>query len=440
MKRLFLLLFLFPVVLSAQTQRKQVINPEKDEATINIQNFSSIPGNKPCSRLADIRTTHLATDSGELVTTVVFFPVLTALDSAGYDSLEVLSAAAVSKITTEDIPKDKLELITTLPNLPLFKDESLTSILNLEVVAISTEDIPANEMKMMESIVPLPDFIPFEFPAVTPRAIDPIKTEAVPVYEADLLTDIPRLPLVKDDSIPDILPVGINEIKTTILPDSKLEAATNTIPLPFYIADDIDIPPMLHVAPIYTAAILAGKADSVTPFVMLEDELYPVDEMHLSEEGYSLLEKLEGYSPELYSLNDGGYTIGFGFFVPYSEGSKWRKGVTWEEAERLIHQKVPAYENQVKEFINVKLTQKEFDALTMLAYNLGGFSKATSIVNDINNLDGYDQLQADWKRFIHSKAPNVSKGLMNRRKDELGVRSISDYQPDRKVIIYKNRN
>lgn len=163
----------------------------------------------------------------------------------------------------------------------------------------------------------------------------------------------------------------------------------------------------------------------------------PVDSMHLSPDGYSLLQKLEGYSPDLYSLGDGGFTIGFGFFVPYNEGNKWRNGITWDGAEALMKQKVPAYEAQVKEYVNVPLTQSEFDALTMLAYNLGGFSKATSIINDINNQVDFDVLQRDWKRFVHSKARNVTKGLMNRRKDELGVRKVSDYQPDRKIQVFK---
>ena len=151
-----------------------------------------------------------------------------------------------------------------------------------------------------------------------------------------------------------------------------------------------------------------------------------------------MLEKLEGFSPELYTMNDGGFTIGFGFFVAYGEGAKWRNGVSWDEAQRMIHQKVPTYEDQVKQYINVTLTQREFDALTMLAYNLGGFSKATSIVNDVNNQD-FDLLQTDWKKFVHSKAPGVTKGLMNRRKDELEVRNVSNYQPERKIQILTNK-
>jgi len=167
------------------------------------------------------------------------------------------------------------------------------------------------------------------------------------------------------------------------------------------------------------------------------DTKTPVENMHLSPDGYSLLQKLEGYSPALYTLGDGGYTIGFGFFIPFNEGNKWRNGITWEAAEEMIQEKMPAYEAQVKEYVNVPLTQNEFDALTMLAYNLGGFSKATSIINDVNNQVDFAKLQSDWKRFVHSKASNVSRGLVHRRNDELGVRKLSNYQHDRKIQIYK---
>jgi GH24 family phage-related lysozyme (muramidase) len=75
----------------------------------------------------------------------------------------------------------------------------------------------------------------------------------------------------------------------------------------------------------------------------------------------------------------------------------------------------------------------------MLAYNLGGFSKATSIINDVNNQVEFDKLKASWKRFVHSKATNVSKGLMNRRRDELEVRELSYYQPNRKIQIFNSK-
>ncbi len=209
--------------------------------------------------------------------------------------------------------------------------------------------------------------------------------------------------------------------------------------LPDVQMDDIDAISPLPLVKLNTENIPFSKAEIVQTLPKIEEDRTPVEEMHLSQDGYSLLQKLEGFSPELYALGDGGYTLGFGFFIPFSEGAKWNKGISWEEAEHLIQQKVPAYEDQVKQYINVPLTQKEFDALTIFAYNLGGFSKATSIVNDINNQADFEQLQSDWKRFVHSKAPNVSKGLMKRRQDELDVRGMSNYQPDRKILILKSR-
>ncbi len=150
-----------------------------------------------------------------------------------------------------------------------------------------------------------------------------------------------------------------SDIEPVVTREAGIEVAPTNMPL-----TEIDLP-------------------ELPPYVN-PDERMPVEQMHLSEEGYSLLQNLEGFAPDLYSLNDGGYTIGFGFFIPYNEGYKWRKGVTLEQATELMQQKVPAYEDQVKKYVNVPLTQNEFDALTLLAYNLGGFSKATSIINDIN--------------------------------------------------------
>jgi hypothetical protein len=41
-------------------------------------------------------------------------------------------------------------------------------------------------------------------------------------------------------------------------------------------------------------------------------------------------------------------------------------------------------------------------------------------------------------RFVHSKAPAVMKGLMNRRRDEMHVRGDADYQTERKIQMLKS--
>lgn len=277
---------------------------------------------------------------------------------------------------------------------------------------------------------------PVTITGLLPRPITEVGTST---FETHVLHTeaLPPLPVITDGYI----------IRAIALDAARLFTEKFTMPTPV----GIIVPPFpdiilqTNMAPLSLCALTElvtersfGVTMDTIAIPVFEERKMPVAEMHLSDEGYSLLEKLEGFSPNLYALKDGGLTIGFGFFVPYHEGRMWNKGITWEEAERMIRQKVPQYEDQVKQYINVPLTQNEFDALTMIAYNLGGFSKATSIVNDINNEADFEQLQKDWMRFVHSKAPGVMKGLMNRRKDELKVRGASDYQPERKIQILKN--
>ncbi len=387
MMRLLLLLILFPVVLFGQTRKKAIVDSIK-AADTDIQTVSEIISNNPGNNVEAINVS----DSGAYVTITVRVHVTEAISIRPVAKLP----ATRMKIKNNIAP---FAINVELPPMPRLKLEP-DIVVSLAPHALAGFDIKKVAIaKMDEVAMPiLPDLKPY-IPAVGFHTITPFKIEKIVFSKMETLT-MPDLPEVEIKSIDEVLLVEV-------------------------------VPLAIEIAPI-------DKMDTVV-VVVFEEKKMPVEEMHLSDEGYSLLEKLEGFSPELYALGDGGLTIGFGFFVPYSEGNKWEKGVTWDEAERLMRQKVPTYENQVKKYINVPLTQKEFDALTMLAYNLGGFSKATSIVNDINTEADFEQLRKDWMRFVHSKAPGVMKGLINRRKDEMKVRNEANYQPERKIRIYKNR-
>lgn len=524
MKRLLLFLMLSPVILLAQTGRKDDID---SIAAINLQSLpASLSNNLMCTKVADLRIT----DNGEYTTIVVFLHIIAASDSAdkvdiptgktdtvtpvnplsvvtintddmlfakadiltyhpplpvvainaednpvSKTDITALSPIALVTVNTEDIPIVKVEMVTSVPSLPIVQGDTITALSPLAVVTVNTEVIAVGKVDMITTIPSLPIVQGDTITALSPVTLVTINIEAIPVSTMDIAANIPPLPFVQPDTIAALPPLAVVTINTEDISVSKADIAANIPPLPFVQPDSIalltplavvalnteniplykvdiieTIPPLPFVQPdsiplltplaevaLNTENVPLYKEEVVVPIPKIEEKRMPVAEMHLSPDGYSLLQKLEGFSPELYSLNDGGFTIGFGFFVSYSEGAKWKKGITWEEAEQMIRQKMPAYEDQVKEYINIPLTQNEFDALTMLAYNLGGFSKATSIINDINNQVGFDKIQSDWKRFVHSKAPGVTKGLMNRRRDELEVRSISEYQPDRKIQILK---
>jgi len=486
MKRLLLFLMLSPVILLAQTGRKDDID---SIAAINLQSLpASLSNNLMCTKVADLRIT----DNGEYTTIVVFLHIIAASDSAdkvdippgktdtvtpvnplsvvtintddmlfakadiltyhpplpvvainaednpvSKTDITALSPIALVTVNTEDIPIVKVEMITTIPSLPIVQGDTITALSPVTLVTINIEAIPVSTMDIAANIPPLPFVQPDTIAALPPLAVVTINTEDISVSKADIAANIPPLPFVQPDSIALLTPLAVVALNTENIPLYKVDIIETIPPLPFVQPDSIPLLTPLAEVALNTENVPLYKEEVVVPIPKIEEKRMPVAEMHLSPDGYSLLQKLEGFSPELYSLNDGGFTIGFGFFVSYSEGAKWKKGITWEEAEQMIRQKMPAYEDQVKEYINIPLTQNEFDALTMLAYNLGGFSKATSIINDINNQVGFDKIQSDWKRFVHSKAPGVTKGLMNRRRDELEVRSISEYQPDRKIQILK---
>ena len=413
MKRLLLLFLLSPVVLFSQTRRQQSIDSIKAAASTNLKGIPALLGSTPGTRLENLSVL----DSGEYVTIITRFHVVIA------DAIKATPPKPVIILKTDSVT-DSLNT-ANIPQLPPFIEE--VRLIPTPNVILKTDSV--TDGLTTANVPQLPPFIEEVHLISTPIVI--LKTDIV--TGSLTAANIPPLPPFIEEV--HLIPTPIVILKTDSIAD--LISVVTIPPLPPII---IEVDTMLAVSPIalLKTRIPAGKMDTVV-VPDLEEKKYPVAGMHFSDEGYSLLEKLEGFSPELYSLKDGGYTIGFGFFVPYSEGTKWEKGVTWEDAERIIRQKMPQYEDQVKKFINVPLTQNQFDALIMLAYNLGGFSKATSIVNDINSQADFDQLRNDWNRFVHSKAPGVTKGLINRRRDEIGVRNDADYQPKRKVNIFKTR-
>jgi GH24 family phage-related lysozyme (muramidase) len=420
--RLLLICLLFPFTLFGQNWRGAITESIRG-AGKNLQSISDkISDNKGAS----IEQVGIA-DSGGYVLLTVRVRIVEGVDIPGLTYRPLFSFASgpvvgprLRKVALPPMPP----LIVELDTIPPLPTSAVLQFITQTVPFVAKNRLrlpPAPDLVLQQDPLDLYPVLAF---AATPAP--PGQLESVP---------LPPMPDLVLEQVPlRLIPVAEMAISMEL---QKVMGSVALPPMPevVYFPDPVSLLPHLNFATVHQFQVVLDTV--VVP--VFEEKRTPVAEMHLSDEGYTLLEKLEGFSPELYALGDGGFTIGFGFFVPYSESRKWSKGVTWEDAERLIREKVPAYEDQVKKYINVDLTQAEFDALTMMAYNLGGFSKATSIVNDINGDEGFDKLQRDWMRFVHSKAPGVTKGLMNRRRDEMKVRGEWDYQPERKIQIYKNR-
>lgn len=94
----------------------------------------------------------------------------------------------------------------------------------------------------------------------------------------------------------------------------------------------------------------------------------------LSDEGYRLLRSFEGYHDELpdgrcraYRCPSGVLTIGYGTIHGVYEGMIW----TREQAEAAMRAEVADVETAVERLVTVDIAQNEFDALVLLAYNIG---------------------------------------------------------------------
>lgn len=84
----------------------------------------------------------------------------------------------------------------------------------------------------------------------------------------------------------------------------------------------------------------------------------------------------------------------------------------------------------VSDTISVGLQQYEFDALVILAFNIGreGFktSSVAKLVNDPKAVTGYVNLEAAWKSWNKSQG-KVMKGLTNRRACEWNIYTSALY-------------
>lgn len=153
----------------------------------------------------------------------------------------------------------------------------------------------------------------------------------------------------------------------------------------------------------------------------------------LSEKGESLLKSIEALALKPYDDQKGinavikswckGATIGFGHLISQSEFNKFVNGINEEQANKLFESDIAPFVNCVNKVITKQLKQQEFDALVILAYNIGiGNFSTSSVVKMLNGypVNTYKSLDAAWLSWNKSQG-SVNKGLINRRNAELNI-------------------
>ena len=160
----------------------------------------------------------------------------------------------------------------------------------------------------------------------------------------------------------------------------------------------------------------------------------------MSETGRDFLKDIEQLRLQPYDDQTGkpitkwvpGATIGYGYLIPKSEWSKYKNGISESQAQALFSNGLSKYEDSVKDSITMQLKPHQFDALVLLAYNIGvNAFESSSVVKLINNPKdpkaNYPTVEKAWKAFNKSQG-KVNRGLVNRRNAEYIMYTQGVYQ------------
>lgn len=116
-----------------------------------------------------------------------------------------------------------------------------------------------------------------------------------------------------------------------------------------------------------------------------------------------------------------GATIGYGHLIAKDEWTSYKNGISEERANKLFISDAQPYEQVVGEAIKVGVQQYEFDAMVILAFNIGkaGFRKSTvtKLINNMQLMASASSLESAWKSWNKSQGA-VNNGLINRRAAE----------------------
>lgn len=125
-----------------------------------------------------------------------------------------------------------------------------------------------------------------------------------------------------------------------------------------------------------------------------------------------------------------GATIGYGHLIAQAEWDKYKDGITKDQADDLFRSDVAPFERVVGDTIAVGLQQYEFDALVILAFNIGiaGFRNSTVALIINGPRSELHQLALEHALMSWNKAHGkFNAGLANRRAAEWRIYTSASY-------------
>ena len=141
--------------------------------------------------------------------------------------------------------------------------------------------------------------------------------------------------------------------------------------------------------------------------------------MKISEKGLNLIKEFEGLVLKPYKDAVGIPTIGYGNTY-YEDGRKVLlsdPAITEERATELLNMVVKRYEDAINRYVQVPITQNQFDALVSFAYNVGNENVRKSTLMKLLNRKQYTEAADQLLRWNKAGGKTL-KGLTRRRQAE----------------------
>lgn len=137
--------------------------------------------------------------------------------------------------------------------------------------------------------------------------------------------------------------------------------------------------------------------------------------MKISKDGLDLIKEFEGLRLEAYLCASGVPTIGWGHTSNVQMGDK----ITEEEAEKYLLQDLESFEQCVNTWVNVKISQSEFDALVSFSFNVGCTALSTStLLRKLNDKFPRKEVANEFDRWVKGVGGVTLEGLVRRREAE----------------------
>ena len=144
--------------------------------------------------------------------------------------------------------------------------------------------------------------------------------------------------------------------------------------------------------------------------------------MKASKQCLDIIKHFEGVYNKPYLCPAGLFTVGVGHLIGNGRSlpDNWNRTFTIGEIDALLANDVRKFELGVERYINVQLTQNQFDALVSFAFNLGlGTLQRSTLRAKLNRGDVAGALKS-WAKY-NKAGGKVLKGLDLRRQAEIAL-------------------